>query len=67
MAHIGDYYYPEGIPVGSSYPDDIKYDFLDKTGKKFWICYTKKQMEKHRERNFGICFPYMPLIITQSI
>lgn len=63
MARIGDNYYPEGLPKGSSVPVS-RSGFVDQEGKQFWICYTQPQLDGHLKRNCGIFCPYMPLFVT---
>jgi hypothetical protein len=64
MSHIGDSYYPEGIPNEPSCDSMVcSYDGVD--GKEFQIVYTHEQMEQHVERHGGWFMPYIPLGVIQ--
>lgn len=63
MARIGDYYYPEGMPVGSSEPV-LRDSYTDQHGQRFYICYTQTQVQDHIKQRYGIFMPFIPLGVT---
>ena len=65
MPHIEDFYWPDGIPDGSSNtkPYGDKSEYVDSEGKNFWICYTEAQIQRQCQQN-GFFSPYIPLIMT---
>ena len=61
MFCIGDHYYPEGQPTGSSAcPPSL--EFVDSSGKKFWIDYTLDQTMQNANRNGGMLCLYVPFM-----
>jgi len=65
MDRIGNTFWPDGIPKGSSKP--AHYDrYVDSHGVEFSICYTQAQIEAQVKRQ--CCFaPYFPLTICGDI
>jgi hypothetical protein len=62
LPHVGNYYFPEGLPRKSSHPVvDSVYQTLD--GEEFHICYTMAQVDRHFD-TFGIFCPHTPLFIS---
>ena len=66
MYNIGDFYYPEGSPIGTSEPVYMAAT-LDADNKRFWICYTQSQFDMNVERNGGIFCPFIPFHSTDNI
>lgn len=65
MDRIGNCFWPDGIPTGSSHPAH-KDRFVDSHGVEFFICYTQAQIEAQVARQ--CCFaPYFPLLISGDI
>ena len=67
MPHLGDYYFPDGFPKGSSNCTG-KYNYqtgdIDEHGKAFHICYTEAQIRKQYE-TWGFFAPFIPLYVVQ--
>lgn len=63
MPTIGnDYYYPLGIPQGSSNPN-VKATYIDATGRHFYICYTNKQILQYLQNlPYGSRNEFLPYV-----
>lgn len=59
---VGNHYFPEGEPVGSSKPL-VSTTFIDENDLTFHVSYTAEQVEQNRERSFGMFCPFMPLLL----
>jgi hypothetical protein len=64
-AHFGNYYWPDGIPKGSSHTAD-QTEYSDANGNHFFICYTQEQVLDQVKR-WGYFAPFIPLMVTDSI
>lgn len=65
MDRIGNTFWPDGLPTGSSKPAHND-RFVDSFGAEFFICYTQAQIEAQVARLF--CFaPYFPLLVSSDI
>ena len=62
MPHIGDYYWPDGLPDGTSHTQH-KIKFEDQEGRTFYICYTLDQIYSQVNK-WGYFSPYMPFFST---
>jgi hypothetical protein len=62
MARIGDCYYPDGLPRGTS-AHLTKFEFTDQDGQVFWIVYTKEQIDVYMAAG-EVFAPYMPLFMS---
>lgn len=65
MARIGDTYWPDGIPQGSSHPAHNDH-FIDSVGAGFSICYTADQIHLQLLR-WGFFSPFIPLTVSGDI
>ena len=64
MDHIGDYYYPDGLPKQSSdTKDGWQSEETDQNGNVFYICYTKEQLDNQINK-WGFFAPYFPLYVS---
>jgi hypothetical protein len=65
IKHIGDDYFPDGLPQTDDTSDRTSFDFEDENGKIFHIVYTEKQILEHAKKNFGLWEPYFPLAFCE--
>lgn len=65
MARIGEFYWPDGIPVTSSNPF-VDVGYVDKDGIAFHVCYTQNQIDA-QIRKWGFVSPYTPFMILARL
>lgn len=64
MEHIGNYYWPRGIPPGSSVTAYISH-YTDPDGVEFHVCYTQAQIDEEVSAH-GYFAPYITLLICAT-
>lgn len=65
MQTIGNTYWPDGLPTGSSKPA-WKDRHVDSMGMEFFICYTQEQIDAQVARQV-VFAPFFPLMVSGDI
>lgn len=62
LAHIGEDWYPNGLPDDTDNSVVEKYTYYDMDGNSYNICYSTKQIMDEYNK-WGFFGPYTPLMI----